>query len=548
MAKILTFEQLVQYFESQNITTFSAKESGDVIKVVAPARFELTDSDEFMLFAKIYAWHIGRNANGSNATEKASKKAMKKLAYKPVLANFTDVNGERDFTSHDIEINNDGTYTYIERQVGCFTADAPYFEHNDDNDKDYVCAKIAIPREYTDAADIIERKGGTDVSVEFCVSEMAYDAKNKEIMLNEFEATGITLLGVNPETGDKVNPGMSGAHVDLEASEVEMFSRSEIRKLKKLLESYNLKEGGKTEVTKFEELLAKYNKTAEDIDFDYSEMSDEELEAKFAELFEEQNSPSVDVTEAQDDEAQDEPATDEPTEDEAIVETNAAQPTEGETAETVTDTFSITHGDKVQTFALTLQEKLNALYELVNATYSEVDGDWYSVDADEENKTVIFHGWYGSYRQSYAVRKGEYSLVGDRVAVHAIYVTDDEEKILNEKLGKFEENATALEAAQKTLANYEAEPAKMAKLNEECYAPVAETEEFVALKEQSAHFELSLEEVAAQADAILLNAAKQGKVEFAAKATATLNMFGAPENKSNQPRGRYGGIFRNHEK
>ena len=377
---------------------------------------------------------------------------------------------------------------------------------------------------------------------------MAYDAKNKEIMLNAFEATGITLLGVNPETGDKVNPGMSGAHVDLEESEVEMFSRSEIRKLKKLLESYNLKEGGKTEVTKFEELLAKYNKTAEDIDFDYSEMSDEELEAKFAELFEEQNSPSVDVTEAQDDEAQDEPATDEPTEDEAVVETNAAQPTEDEPAETVTDTFSITHGDKVQTFALTLQEKLNALYELVNATYSEVDGDWYSVDADEENKTVIFHGWYGSYRQSYAVRKGEYSLVGDRVAVHAIYVTDDEEKILNEKLGKFEENATALEAAQKTLANYEAEPAKMAKLNEKCYAPVAETEEFVALKEQSAHFELSLEEVAAQADAILLNAAKQGKVEFAAKATATLNMFGAPENKSNQPRGRYGGIFRNHEK
>lgn len=38
-------------------------------------------------------------------------------------------------------------------------------------------------------------------------------------------------------------------------------------------------------MTKFEELLAKYGKTAEDITFDYAEMSDEELEAKFAELF-----------------------------------------------------------------------------------------------------------------------------------------------------------------------------------------------------------------------------------------------------------------------
>ena len=38
-------------------------------------------------------------------------------------------------------------------------------------------------------------------------------------------------------------------------------------------------------MTKFEELLAKYGKTAEDVTFDYEGMADKELEVKFAEMF-----------------------------------------------------------------------------------------------------------------------------------------------------------------------------------------------------------------------------------------------------------------------
>lgn len=46
------------------------------------------------------------------------------------------------------------------------------------------------------------------------------------------------------------------------------------------------KEGGiDNKMTKFEELLTKYNKTVEDITFDYEKMSDEELEVKFTEMF-----------------------------------------------------------------------------------------------------------------------------------------------------------------------------------------------------------------------------------------------------------------------
>lgn len=538
MSRILTMDELVQYFESNGITRFSEKESGESIAVTIPARFEQTQSDDFMLFAKIWAWHIGSNRNRSNATEKASKKAMKKMAYKPVLANFTDINGERDFTSHDISIDEDGNPVYIERQVGCFTADTPYMEHDDVNNKDYVCATVAIPREYTDAADIIERKGGTDVSVELSVSEMSYDAKAKELVLNDFDVMGITLLGTDPDTGDKVEPGMAGARIEMDYSAPELFTKSEIRKLKKLLESYNLKEGGKSELNKFEELLAQYGKTAEDIDFDYSNMTDEELEAKFAELFSEDETPSEDDETA-------EVQTESVTEAEISAEEDPQEVSDEQTfaEENNQIEISVTYKDEVKTFALSLQDKLNALYELVNATYGDLDGDWFfDVDANEETKTVIFHGYLGSYRQQYSVRKDEYSLVGDRVPVHAIYVTDDEEKLLNEKLEKFDANEKALADTQEKLAHYEAEPEKMEILTNKCYEQIADDEEFVALKEQSVHFELSVDEVRAKADAILLECAKNGKVEMKTEKPA-LRMFGAPEKKT-VTRGRYGGIFK----
>lgn len=68
-----------------------------------------------------------------------------------------------------------------------------------------------------------------------------------------------------------------------------------LEKLTNILESFDInqksKEGGtNNKMTKFEELLAKYGKTAEDVTFDYTEMSDEELEAKFAEMFDDDNS------------------------------------------------------------------------------------------------------------------------------------------------------------------------------------------------------------------------------------------------------------------
>lgn len=141
--RILTLDDLVQFCSKTNLVTFDAKDSGYSLCVQMP--FEdasVVENTDSMLFAKIKAFHIGKNRNGSAVTEDAAKNALPTIKYKPLLANFTDVNGETDFTSHDFEITKDENgeehVTYLEKQVGCFTADEPEIIHDDEYDKDYV--------------------------------------------------------------------------------------------------------------------------------------------------------------------------------------------------------------------------------------------------------------------------------------------------------------------------------------------------------------------------------------------------------------------------
>ena len=267
-----------------------------------------------MLYANVLAFHTGINRNKSNLTEDAAKKAIKNLAYKPVLANFCEIDGVKDFTSHDFDVDENGEYIYFEKQIGCFTADSAYMEQDPDHDdRMNVFAKVAIPREYTDAAEIIERKNGTRVSVELAVNELSYSAKDKVLMLEDVDVMGLTCLGVDPDTGEKVMEGMEGAHIQIEDFSVEnnslTFNAEIINSIadavaERLSDKADdsaqiLEEGGKTPL-KFEELLKQYNKTVEDIEFDYANMSDEELETAFKTAFDDPDTdPASEPTDAE---------------------------------------------------------------------------------------------------------------------------------------------------------------------------------------------------------------------------------------------------------
>lgn len=478
MNRIVTFDDLINFCELNHLKHFDVNEYGSQWRVSVPATFEVSDEkSEHILYGDIKIMHTNTNRNTSNATLEGTKKAMTKLAYKPVLANFADFDDGRDFTSHDIEIDEDGNTVYIEHQVGCFTTTEPYLEYDEKKDRHYLFGEVAIPREYTDAAEIIERKGGTKVSAELLINQMSYDAEKRELILEDFEIMGVTLLGRNPETGAEISEGMEGARLDIKD-----FSAKNkidiIQELKDFLDDYrkafeakDSKEGGLNDMNKFDELLEQYGVTVEDVTFAYEDLSDDELQAKFEETFGTlNNEPENNIT------------------------------------------YSVTVDGVTKTYAITMREELRALSDLVNLTYGEADNDWYSVDADADHQTVYMHGWNKSYRQTYSIENDVVTLTGDREEVFSVWMTADER-------AEFENMKANYSSIVDKLNKYEDEPNKINVLASEDYASIADNAEFIELAKQENHFDLTVEEVTAKADAILLNAVKQGQFNFAQEKT-----------------------------
>lgn len=557
--KILTLDDLVKFCEQQNFAKFSSAESGYQLCVTIPAQFEKEDNDDsLMLFADVLLMHTAENRNHSALTEKAGKNCLSSIPYKPVLANFAEFDGEWDFTSHDIEIDEDGNYNYIERQVGCFTADkATLDEEADDKGRKYIHARVAIPREYTKAAEIIERKNGTKVSAELAVNEMSYSADEHLLYLDDVEVMGVTLLGRDPDTGEEVGEGMEGARLDIAdfsinnnsiiANQQDKLIES-LDKLTNMLANFNInnpaesgdsKEGGSNLVNKFEKLLEQYGKTVEDIEFDYADMSDDDLEAKFAEVFGESagegDGDPESTPDGEDNFADDNHEGEEGEEDNGESEENEEHDDSEDNGQTE---FSVTCGKSTRNFSVSMSEVLSAMSELVNNTYSETDNDYYSVDVYESEKSVVMVGWWSgkAYKQSYKVRNDVYTLTGDRVAVKPVYLTADEEAELDKMRSNYSSISDKLE-------KYESEPKKVEVLNSDDYANIADVEEFVELKKQENHFDLSVDEVTEKANEILLDYAKHNSIKFSVdsekKLAAQKKLPTAKKNKTS----RYGNLF-----
>lgn len=132
--KLLTLEDLVLFCSENKLQKFSAEESGYQICVQVPSVYAKDEEqpNDSLLMGTVKLLHTNRNRNGSNVTKKAAERCMSSIQYKPLLANFTELeDGSMDFTSHDMEINDDGSINYLEHQIGCFTSDKPYMEYDE---------------------------------------------------------------------------------------------------------------------------------------------------------------------------------------------------------------------------------------------------------------------------------------------------------------------------------------------------------------------------------------------------------------------------------
>ena len=609
---MFTLDDLYEFYNKQNKTcVFNSKESNSTIIVQMPETIKFSDDYDptyNLLPVHLMSCHLLENRNRSSISRKSMNEAIPSFKNRPILGYIQkiddgDGNFHYDFAGHEMEFDEDGNIEYKEKVVGVIPESCnPKIVYNNEHDKDYLEVDGLIYEDYTHAAEILRDKGQCDVSIEIAVDALSFDAKTKIMNIDQFHFLGVTILGVTTdESHEKIEPGMEGSNITISDFSAEnnslIFNKenfkeeiisdvlSRIDYIKAFAE--NSKEGGKPkEMDKFNELLAKYNKTIDDITFDYKDMSNEELEVAFANAFEtaddsedssskenessaEEENPVVE-TEASEKEVTDETAetpevvddfadddpVDDTTEDDTTEDESEDESEDDEEHQTVsaiededsTGTrvnnsleYSATFNGQTRSCFATLNEQLEALWILVNDTYGESDNEWYSIDADPEKKLVYMHGWNNNYRQSYKVKNDVFSLTGDRVRIYPIWVSEDEKKEIENM--KF--NYSSIESELNSYKEKELHSQRESVLASDEYSVMAEFEEFKDLK--SHMDEYSVEELANKADLVYAKFMKSNYSTFAANNQSKKSgmVFMASSENTEEKRLPYGGLFKN---
>lgn len=479
--KILTEDDLLKFCQEQKFAKFSSKDTGYQLALKVPTTFEIDDTvDENhrgMMRLKFRIFHTGLNRNKSYVSKDAAEKAMNTIADRPVLAAIHQLDdGSWDFEGHEMEIVKDEKgkeeLRYIESQVGSFSSEPAFWEHDDNLDKDYVCAYAYISEEYTKACEIIRAKQGSKNSCELFIDELSYNAKEKYLELNDFYVNASTLLGSHDD-GTEIQEGMEGSRADIADFSVNnnsvKFDKDEkmielLENLNKTLSNFNKeqtpvqtqsKEGGtNNKMTKFEELLAKYGKTAEDVTFDYAEMSDEELEAKFAEMFDGNNSEGDDSDNGE---------SGEPSNDGEGDGEGTSDP-DGDEGKNISKNELFN-----KLFEISFDEIRYALNNLCSVYRN--DSEWCYVSQVYENY-FIMEDWDSDkyYKQSYEKDGDNISLSGERIEMFAMLLTESEKLSIED----MRSNYAALKEFKETAEKNELHAQKEAIINADNYSVLTE--------------------------------------------------------------------------
>lgn len=564
MHKILTLDNLYQFFVEQNKSVnFSSKENGNPIVVSMPANFEISENDmPGMLKLKLKVCHIDTNRNGSHISKENMEKAMPTLKYRPILAYIHQLDdGTYDFYAHNMEIvedeNGEEKINYIEKQVGCFTTDDPYLEYDKDNDKTYVNAYAVIPEEYTEAANIIRRKNGTKVSCELVIDELSYNAKEKYLDLISFYFGGCTLLGCD-ENGNEIGEGMLGSRADIAdfCHKKPVFDYQEklvemLDKLNNTLSSFNknnAEKGVREEMNHFEELLKKYGFTVDELDFDYENMSDEELDSAFEDFkcrkkkCEEEDSGVDGSEEGNSEEAGSEEGTSEEgsSEEENPEDSNDDEDDAGDD-ESKKNSENFVKNFKVE---ISHEDIRYALYNLI-AEYEESDNEWYGIYAVYDDYFVM-QGWCNGkfYKQGYSIDGENVSLDGERTELFQMLLTESEKLAVDKLRGDYAELEAKYNELKTFKDNYDAAEIKAKKdsiFADEAYNDIRESDDFKALMNDAENY--SVEEIQNKCD--LLFAANEKKIKFAANKNKPHSISFNFSKKEDKKASAYGNLFKN---
>lgn len=535
--KLLTLEDLYSFYsQKKKSMTFSADKSGYNIAVQSLATFELNDDlSEGLLYGKIRAFHDLTNNNKSHIETDVLEEKMMSIKDRPVMADIVDTdetdedgNPIKDFSGHTMYYDEAlDKMIYKEIPIGHFIhPESIHLEYDEEYDRNFVCADVVVYEEYTDACDILRRRKTVDCSVELCIRKMHWDNTDKTLHLDDFYVQGTTLLGSH------TLPGMSGSKLSIKDFSEEnnsLFSSisedehskliETLDNLNKTLSSLNInsktnptvekfEKGGSTEtnMTKFEELLEKYNKTVEDITFEYEGLSDEELEEVFSTTFgESEPTPNTVLTES--DKSDDD--TDDDTDD-----STTDEPDDTTDDDKDKDTYS-------KTFELSHEDVRSALYQLL-APIEETLNEYYWIMSVYDDYFIYESCCGNYYKQAYTKENDTIAFDGERQELFAEFVTADEKAELEDMRANYSSISEKLARYEET----EEIADKMTVFEDQAYSKYLETDEFKKLMDVENVKKFTKDELVEKADAAL------GKV---VKTTKTFSMDAEESHKETKP-------------
>lgn len=519
--KLLTLDDLYRFYSTKKKSMkFNAEKEGYNLAVQVKGRFEVVDeNEEGLMFCRVKAFHDLGNLNKSYIDTDVLKTKMYSINNRPILADIIEVEDEdgnivKDFNGHSMHINEDeDKIEYVEFPVGHFVnPENIELAYDEEHDRHFVYCDAIIYEEYTDTCDILRRRGGTDVSVELAIRDLAFDCKNKVLKLNDFYVQGCTLLG------EHVRPGMAGSKLSLKdfaESNNSIFSDMTDEEHSKLIDTLEKLNETLSSISNFN---INNDATASTKDYGKEENNNVENEKLVnEEVTEVEETEETIVTETE--------STEETTvvnEEETVEENPEVVEVEEEAAEVTeedTDNGEVSDGEEAETFEATEEVKnfsktfelshndiRSALYQLLRP-YEESDNDWYWIVEVYDNR-FVYEGCMGNYwGQNYTKDGDAVSLDGERYELYAEFVTASEKA----QLESMRSNYSSIEAELNKYKEAEAYADKMTVFADESYSNYLETDEFKELMSEETVKKFTKEELQEKADAALGKLVKKNK-------------------------------------
>lgn len=531
-----TIDDLATFCKTKNFTHFSSKEhNGTPLVVQSVETFEVSgERNEGLMPVQLQACHIGLNRNRSCISENVMKANMNSFKGRPILGSIIKADtGEFEFHSHDMNFTDDGEVEYIEQPVGVISQiDDPYLSYDEEKDKTYLHVNGHIFTEYSKAAEILERRKTCRCSVEIAVNEMSWNCDEDYLSIDDFYFLGVTILGYEQDGVTPIEEGMKGSNITIESFSEKnnsMFSNDYsdmivdlLSKIDKKIDglSYNKfnQKGVEEDMNHFEELLEKYGVNIEDVDFDHEGMSDEELDAKFEELFgQSAEDPVVEPAEE---------ITEEPVD---VVE---------EVTEAIEEPAEVPAEQFVLKYELSHDDIRMGLYELLNAKSDDGYYNSWIVEVFDNNFIYENYEELKFYRQGYSKDGDNITLDGEAVEVFNEWLSKSEKDALDSLKHSYEE----LKAFKD---QYDADILKAAKdavFSSAEYADICESEEFKALMNDAEKY--SVDELKDKCDLIFAaHVKKVGNFAMGEKQEKKSHSVGINFNAKPSKKKPYGKLF-----